>query len=324
MGPASCRSLSGGQPVDAKLVDKLRKILALTNSPEEHEAAAAAEHLQRLLTQHNLDIADLEQRGAATKPGVVKGAHDLGKAAFTWKLNLAEVVAEYYFVHPLVDRKAKTVVFIGRPDNVDSMKMLYEWLMEQTKAISASERRAHIAKTGEHIDPLRWQVNFGLGVVSRLGQRLHELSKRRAADVTEHALVLSHKSEISDWLEANGLWRIDGRETAAAKASREQWERYTKDKDELKAACEAAGDMEPETPEQLAARAEADRKAEAKAARNAKRRTGRTSIARYDPEQARKDEQGWNARQAGRDSADKINLEPFLGDGSKANKGSLR
>src|SRR2546423_3993388 len=121
--------------MDTKLLDRLRKILALTESPVEGEAQAAAMKLQELLTEHNLSIADLEKRGHQAPP-VGESAHDLGKAGFTWKLDLAETIADHYFCHAIVSRYRKTVSFVGRPDNVDSLQMLYTWVIDQIKRIS--------------------------------------------------------------------------------------------------------------------------------------------------------------------------------------------
>lgn len=42
------------------IIEKIRKLLALANSCNEHEAALAASHAQRLLSEHNLAMADIE------------------------------------------------------------------------------------------------------------------------------------------------------------------------------------------------------------------------------------------------------------------------
>src|SRR5437762_2888653 len=103
---------------DQHLINRLRKVLALTSSPMEHEAQLAAERLRELLTKHNLDMADLEEKGGRVPPSIHEAGHDLGKAAFKWKLDLAEGISEFYYCVGLVNRYSKTVTFVGRPDNV--------------------------------------------------------------------------------------------------------------------------------------------------------------------------------------------------------------
>lgn len=226
---------SGNKVIDNprdKLHDRLRKILELTRSGNEKEAQSAAYRLQQLLTEHNLSMADLERKGAAA-PGVREQGHDLGKAAFKWKLDLAEGIAEFYYCVPLIDRRTKTVAFVGRPDNVEGLTMLYGWVIDQIKAIATTERRVHFDETGEHIDPLRWQINFGVGAVERLVVRLQEMKSRATEDLARNeegdvvGLALHHATEASDYLEVKYGYRKDGKRT---KADQERVERYQKDR----------------------------------------------------------------------------------------------
>lgn len=318
-------------PPALAIIDKLRKVLALTTSPIEGEATAAAEMLQKLLTAHNLSVADLEKRGHKA-PGVKEDPHDLGKAAFTWKLDLAEAIADHYYCVPLVDRKLKTVHFVGRPENVESLKMLYAWLIQQIKDISSNERRNHFVRTNEHIDPLRWQVNFGIGVVQRLRVRMDEIAQARTSDVT--SLVISHAAEASDYLEATYGYRVDGRMTKAQEESEKRWAAYMKERQEQEAEKERLKTTDPakfyelyphEHPDAVAKR-EKDwqrscKQAEAREKRNAERRTGRTSYRPVSDAQARKDDEAYEARSAGKRRADDVNLQPFLkGDDPKQGK----
>lgn len=332
--------------MEERILEKLRKVLALTTSPVEGEAQAAAAHLQRLLTQYNLDIADLEKRGAG-KPAVHRDDHDLGKAAFKWKLDLAEGIASFYYCYPLVNRITKTVAFVGRPDNVQSLQMLYKWLMDQIKVIARDERRNHFDTTGEHIDPLRWQVKFGEGAVERLIDRLTEMKARQEEDAamadgaddpscTALAVMGDERNrEISDWLESQGMRRIDGRESKRDREYRERREREEARLEALKATDIEAYYAEcpwerPKTPEQE----EADRlkweaylkKERQRDERNRKRRASYIPTGGY--REARTDwnklEQESTARSSGYKAGDRINVQPFIGDGKRnKSKGSL-
>lgn len=319
--------------MEERIVERLRKVLALTNSPVEGEAQAAAAMLAKLLADHNLSMADLEQKGGKAAPGVKKQGHDLGKAAFKWKLDLAEAIAEHYFCHSLVDRETKTVAFVGRPDNVESLQMLYGWIIDQIKRISADERRVHQQRTGEHIDPLRWQVNFGIGAVQRLAVRLDE--KRRAESNTEiTALVVSHNREISDFLELHYGYRVDGQMTEAQRKREAEWAEYMRKRQEEEEAKKALLESDPdeyyrlyphETSEAKAKRQKElekwQKREEARERRNAARRTGpawRPEREESDSARAQRS-QAQTATAAGRRSADRVNLSPFV-EGTKERK----
>ena len=301
--------------MDDKILNTLRKVLALTTSPVEGEAQAAAGKLQELLTKHNLSMADLETRGKAEPAKVEEDGHDLGKAAFTWKLNLAEGIAEFYFCYPIVSRARKTVVFVGRKDNVESLKMLYGWLIDQIRRISAVERKEHQSRTGEHIDPLRWQVNFGIGATRRLVERLREKAEReREANKNVTALVVHHKSEISDYLEKMYGFRTDGKKTEREKAREKEREEHEKamvklKEEDIEAYYRLRPWEKPLTPEE---QAKADKEQRRREKQWAKRK-GRTIRYRLlTEEEIRKMEQGDRSRNAGYKAGDKVNIEPFV------------
>lgn len=296
------------------LMDKLSKILALTESPVEGEAQAAAAMLQKLLTKHNLSIADLERRGQ-TAPAVREQGHDLGKAAFAWKLDLAEAIAKHYYCHPLVNRRAKTVAFIGRPDNVESLQMLYQWLIDQIRRIASEERR----KQATHIDPLRWQLSFGTGAVERIGTRLRDLRAQEVTDVADvTALVIHHDSEISDYTEERYGYRTDGKRTKRDQEWAEAYERRERAKHDLRVKCEKEGDMSEyyaaypsESPAAQAAREKEMAEWVKRAERNEKRRKGRAPRYLSEKEWDAMDQRA-EARRAGRMAGDSVNLQPFL------------
>lgn len=338
------RQQSGNAAIEdphQRMLDKLSKLLEVKNrASTESEAATAASLLSRFLTEHNLSMADIERKGGKA-PGMREQGHDLGKAAWKWKLDLAEGIAEFYYCAPVVDRTSKTVQFVGRPDNVEALVMLYGWIIDQIKEIARLERRVHFDTTQEHIDPLRWLIGFGDGATGRLITRLRELKARQQEDMSRDemgnvtALTIHHQSEVNDYLEEKFGYRKDGKPTQRDLKWKAEWEEYEakqqarrEEQDTLRVQCEAAGDMEPyytayprERPDAIAKRdaayEKASREEAARERRNAKRRTGN-----YRPGPAidyDKEEQSGRARASGKAAAGKINLQPFLG-GAKDRK----
>jgi hypothetical protein len=300
--------------VNERIVERLQKVLALMSSPMEGEAQAAAHKLEELLTLHNLSMADLEMKGGS-KPDVLEDKHDLGKAAFTWKLNLAEGIAKYYYCHPIVNRYAKTVRFVGRKDNVESLKMLYSWLIDQIKRISGEERKIYMQKNEEHIDPLRWQVNFGIGAVSRLQEMLKEKTERDNQSVM--ALVVHHETEISDYMEKQYGYRTDGQKTEREKEQDKEREERRKRKEELKARDLEAYYQEypwerPLTEKEQAKRDKEQAKADRAWEKRWERRNSRESRKTYSIKDLEKMRQGRDSRKAGYAAGSRLNLEPFV------------
>jgi hypothetical protein len=321
---------------DTALINKLIKVLALTSSPNEGEAAAASAMLEKLLIQHNLEIADLEKKGASA-PAITEGAHDLGKAAFRWKLNLADAIASHYYCYSATDHATKKVAFIGRPDNVEALRMLYGWLIDQIGRIASSERRNHETDMGERIDPLRWQVGFGLGAVERLTDRLAELKTAREQTMARDengdviALAIHHLAEVSDYLERTQGFRVDGRDTEFQRRyHREHEEREARlaqlKQTDIEAYYRERPWERPLTAEQQAAQDKENERGRKRQERNERRRKGRGTRYREESESDRaKRVQSRHARKAGFAAADRINLEPFLaGDTDESKRRAIR
>jgi hypothetical protein len=311
---------------NGNIVEKLRKVLALTSSPIEGEAQAAAATLARLLAEYNIEMSDLEAAGVVAKPSIEEGGHDLGNAAFAWKLELADMLADHYFCVSLTDRTTKKVKFAGRPENVKSLQMLYAWLINQTATIAREDRRKHFAETGEHIDPLRWQLGFGKGAVARLAERLQERREREASEAGS-ALMLHHTAEVSDYLEEKYGFRKDGRKTRKQQAWDEEWQAKRAAKLKLKQEDPEAyyAEYPWERPEILTP--DEQRRAEAANARKRAqqdRRWERASERRreaeerryYSHEETEKRAQTSRANSAGRRGAERVNIEPFIGAGT--------
>jgi hypothetical protein len=316
---------NGAAVADDNIVTKLRNVLErVKRGSTEGEVQAATNVLQTLLTKYNLEIADLERSTGKTVAKVGKGDHawDNPKAVWKWKLDLAEHVAEHFFCYPIVERyrKPPRVLFVGRPDNVESLRMLYAWLQKQIHALGTEERRGYMERTGEHIDPLRWQLSFGEGCAARVGERLREAAQSRSS--SETALVVSHKSEISDYLESIGKGRIDGRRTQweidyAAKRDERQ-----KKKDESYNRAVNSGDWTKhyeEYPEDVP-KSEADKKAEEARMEKLRKKWRRQEAAaeareermRDDPEYRKRIQQKNTAVIHGVAAGEKVNLTPFL------------
>ena len=210
-----------------ELLEKLKKVMALMDSPNEGEASAAAAHLARLLEKHNLEMADLEAAGQEA-PKVERGDdvhlsdNPLNDPTVKWKVHLGEAVAEHFYCFAVSSYDDDRIRFIGRRENLDSLELLYEWFIKQIKRLAKSERRVHLEVTGEDVPGIRWQMAFAEGCITRLQERLHDERERHATKQST-GLVVSHASEINDFMEEDMGYRRDGRKTKRQQEREQEW-----------------------------------------------------------------------------------------------------
>lgn len=68
------------------IIERVRKLLALATSSNEHEAALAAAHAQRLLAEHNLGMTDIEFQQEAARANKVEATAAKTLPKWIWKL----------------------------------------------------------------------------------------------------------------------------------------------------------------------------------------------------------------------------------------------
>jgi hypothetical protein len=157
------------------IIDKVRKLLRLAESPNANEAALAAAKAQELIDSHNLSAAllalddasnaepdepieDFKKKGA---PLYTAGVRD------TWRWRLASTVMRANACAGYVSNGA--VQIVGRPADVDTVRYLFGYLEHETERLAKRDGRG-CGRT--------WLNNYRLGVVDTIADKFAE-SRRR-------------------------------------------------------------------------------------------------------------------------------------------------
>ncbi len=171
------------------LVDKVRKLLALSESPNEHEAALAAEKAQDLMLRHGIGMAQIAISRGATTIGIddarVEGKID------PWRRHLADSIAESMGGRVVFARNFRSTAgsmwFFGPAGGAQSIAALYSHLEAQLVTISAiaTAKRAERWVYGR-----TYRTSFLLGAVDRLDWRLSRHRMKAATEANSWALAI--------------------------------------------------------------------------------------------------------------------------------------
>lgn len=195
-----------GDPND-KIVELIRKCLALSNSPNEHEASAAMQKAQELLEKYNLNMeqVSVEEKSA---PALFKG--DVGEVPRNWRRLLYGGVANLNFCR-VISSYGRLYV-LGRLPNVIATHDMAEWLAGQIDRLAIAESATYeqCDFDMEHLRPykVRWETRrefmgqFRFGAVKRVLQRLRDASvQRQEANPNLRALVVNLSAEVAGFLD---------------------------------------------------------------------------------------------------------------------------
>lgn len=180
----------------ARILERVKKLLALSRSSNPHEAAAAAEKAQEMMFRYNLDIAEV---AASTDGGWAIAETYLGSmTSIDWKRRLIIEIARVNYCEAIYYPGKPISVVVGRRHNVKLVEHLYEYLHREI------ERLADAGLEGLRPRPrsrASWRTNFCHGAVDILSWRLWE--KRRSlegSDPRSRALVPAEEAGLQRFI----------------------------------------------------------------------------------------------------------------------------
>lgn len=170
----------------APIIEKIKKLLALANSGNEHEAALAAGHAQRLLSEHNLAMADIEAVRKPDKADRVKTT--VAKTLPKWLRHLSGGVSTAFDCQAIHHPATGKLTFIGVGADVQIAAYTFSYLDQTIRKLCSNYMKQHTAETTANRQRELMRQSYYLGVVSTITTRLRE--QKAATPVTSGALVL--------------------------------------------------------------------------------------------------------------------------------------
>lgn len=207
------------EPVNEKVLDRLRKMMAHRDSAEaigsQQEAEAFAARIQYLLNKHKLEEDDVNEhdeekrRIKSTPADFAEAGMPKAKQArrVWWTETLGRVVADNYMCRMLVDQGSNTLYFAGRP--VDREVAVFVYITLARAAMKTADR-LHKARelvrhlTDEPINLRGFRESFYEGFVDGIRERLAAMKKEFTGENPGFALVLVRSDEeLSKWMDLN-------------------------------------------------------------------------------------------------------------------------
>lgn len=169
----------------SSIIIKVKKLLALANSSNEHEAALAASHAQRLLSEHNLAMADIDHTYELKSADRVETK--VSKTLPKWTRHLSAAVCTAFdcqAIHHPADGK---MTFIGIGADVQIAIYIFSYLDHTIKKLCGAYIKKDANKNISSRDRNFMRQSYCLGAVSTITERLRE--QKLQTPVTPGALV---------------------------------------------------------------------------------------------------------------------------------------
>lgn len=207
--------------MNEKIIAKLRKLLALSQSSNQHEAEAALAKANELMTQHQIQMSDVEFSIEKSVKFTHEGMWTKGfKMKLMWPGYVAEGVAKLYDGSTMTPRRWTRGVyiwFVGKPAQVELMKITYQalidfWFAQVDRdlkdAKDAFEAAMAVKGLSANWTP-KMTMDFKQGHGDRFGNviywRCRDMvdARKKAVQATGRALVVTD-SEVDEYKKSIG------------------------------------------------------------------------------------------------------------------------
>lgn len=168
----------------SKILDKIEKLLALAQSPNEHEAQAALEKAQRLAIENNIDLA--RELGSKPEGKFIKECENMTEAANFFR----QILDKHFQVRTVRSKQewGEVLYFVGTEENCDIARRIFRFLDFKFKQLWRDKRKQQALRD---VKSLREQ--YFQGLAHGLSEKLDENKAR----VEQEILHLSEKQSYA-------------------------------------------------------------------------------------------------------------------------------
>jgi len=171
-------------PEHAPILERIRKLLALADSPNPHEAEAAMRMAHRLMLRHNLEQPEPEDPAGSDDSDY--SFRHIGRATgrvSEWESLLASLLGEFFFVQPIWvsvyrvsdHKRVSTLEITGRKENLGMAEYVHGFLVHAAEAAwREHKRKQNIAKDTD-------RRAFLAGVMRGFAEKLRDERTREEA-----------------------------------------------------------------------------------------------------------------------------------------------
>lgn len=170
------------------IIDKIRKLLALSTSSNEHEAASAAAKAAQLMAEYQLEDAQLrveDKEGHEAEP-IVQEQIDTAGRIIHWRGSIASALAKSLGCHSWYS--GSNIKLFGRPSAIRTVSYMFQYLTSEVERL-ACEAWNNNEPNITYDSARRWKNAFRIGAATTISNRLREQRKQQetARDIAKAA-----------------------------------------------------------------------------------------------------------------------------------------
>ena len=184
---------------DNAILDRMKKLYALTSSSNVHEAAVAAEKLSELLLRHSLTIAEVETHDLTASQSYERSERFMG-LVMVWERQLMNAICDTHdarLVYFTKKQRGRWCI-VAREDSVQPIWFLYDRLVEEIRRLAEDGWAGLEQWEQSWVGARRWKRSFCVGCVDVIRERFRAMRERVVIDTDSMALVPMLRQRAND------------------------------------------------------------------------------------------------------------------------------
>jgi hypothetical protein len=183
-----------------RITDRIQKLLKLSRSDNEHEAAQAAARAAQLMAEYEVTEAMFEMADEGHKPeAIIEGNLDdqQTRNRIAWREVITTVVARSYDCHTYFGKRANLYA-LGRESSVSAWRYTCSYLFNEVNRLADEAwiaNEADLVAVG--IVPKSWKNSFRMGAAHVIRDRLNKTIMERKETQAKHALEAAKALQLA-------------------------------------------------------------------------------------------------------------------------------
>ena len=171
-----------------QIVEKIRKLLALSKSDNEHEAALAMVNVRKLLDEHSLTITEIDMEDEF-EPSL---SHYKFRTTFPgWTVRLLNVVSQNTLTKAV--NNSGVIIFVGTGPDSEVANYLMQFLYKTIFGMATKHLKTDFCLGMSRRAKVECRKQYSLGVINTIEQKLHMFKRNR-----DESLPVDVKEKLKD------------------------------------------------------------------------------------------------------------------------------
>ena len=177
--------------MDTKLIERIQKLLSLSESSNEHESKVAMLKAQEILVKHKLSIQEVKNIKISNSK-ILENKSNISFTKAKWKGKLANLIADNFGCYNYYrTRRVHTIAFFGKEEDVMVCNIVLEYSID---CIESNIKRIQRESKKEGYSVKGIGNDYALGFIDGLKENFEEQKRHNQ----EWGLILVKDKEVVD------------------------------------------------------------------------------------------------------------------------------